>query len=222
MTVPTAFSHQNTCVVSGPKLLVLAQISQKLLAPPVTAAWVCNRRKSRHGSELFGPVHRKRQCPVPAHRMASHPLPPHVQGKCLLDQPRQFIGHIAPHPEMRRPGVLGRIHIEPRTLPQIIGLVIRNAIATRRCIGKDQRNPGVSRPGLRTRLGHCIFMGAGQTRQIPKNRHIRRFCLFRKEHREGHVASAAFRCVCMNTLNTAKTRVFRNGFHHDLPKFSCS
>ena len=68
-------------------------------------------------------------------------------------------------------------------------------------------------PGLRAGLGHGVFMGAGQTRKVPKAGHPTKGCLGRQVDRKSHVARRTVGAVGVDALDTAKSAVLGNGLH---------
>src|SRR6056300_1694218 len=104
-----------------------------------------------------------RYCPMPAHGMARDGLAFQINGKCAPEQRRKLFGNVIPHAKMPVPWRLYGVDIKPSALPKIIGPIIGNIGAARGCVWKNQGNPLLRRPSLRTRFGHGIFMGAGQS-----------------------------------------------------------
>ena len=196
-----------------PARLVRPQIGRKLLAAPVAGRGVADRRKGRHGREPPRKAHRDGQGPVPAHRMPGDRLCLFGHRKGVEQQARQFLGDMIPHPEIRGPGCLGRVHIKPRPLPQIKRRIIGHPRTARAGIGKHQRNPRLGSPALCAGLDHRILMRAGQPRQIPKQRHRPVFSLLRQKQPEGHIATAYRRGRRIHALHAAKRPVFRYRLH---------
>ena len=114
---------------------------------------------------------------------------------------------------------MGRVHVETRTLAQIIGLIIGHMVPARRGVGKNQRDPLFGRPDLSAGLGHRVLMGAGQARQIPQHGHRRMRGLFGQEQAKGHVTSQHVGRVGIDPLGPAKAFVFRNCGDHFCPLF---
>jgi hypothetical protein len=196
----------------GPAALILAEIGAKLLAPPVRAGGMRDRRKGRERCKHLGVAQRQRECTMPTHGMPGDAVPV-GQRKRPHDEGAQLGQHIVIHAEMRRPGRAGGVDIEPRPLPQIIGRVIGHPLAPGRGVGKDHRQPMPRRMFLKPALEHGVFMGAGQPREIPQHRNRPPFCLRRQVEAKGHVAGAGGRTVPINALHTAEATVFREGLH---------
>jgi len=102
---------------------------------------------------------------------------------------------------------LGGVHIKPGPLTQIIGLIICHSFAAWACIGKYQRDALLRRPTLCAGLGHGVFVGAGQPRQIPQYRHRAIAGLIGQEQAKGHVTCADLGGMGVNPLHTAETCV---------------
>ena len=119
---------------------------------------------------------------------------------------------VVPHPEVRRPGRLRRVDVEPGPLPEVVGRVVGDALAARRGVGEDHRDPLVGRPALRAGLGHRVLVRAGQPRQVPEHRHLPVLRLRRQVDREGHLAAAGLGGVAVDALHAAEGRVLRDVF----------
>ncbi len=75
---------------------------------------------------MFRIFDRERERAMPAHRMTGDRLPPAIHGKIVSHGRCEIADDIALHREMRRPRLLRRIDVKAGTLPQIVGLVIRD------------------------------------------------------------------------------------------------
>ena len=145
--------------------------------------------------------------------MAGDALTLRVQCEVVEDEVGQVFGDVIPHLKMWRPRILCGVHIEPRALAQIIGVVIGHTLATRAGVGEDQRDALFRRPSLRACLGHGVFVGAGQARQIPQHGHGAILRFGRLEQAKGHVRTGCLRGMFIDPLGAAETGVFRNRFH---------
>ena len=148
---------------------------------------------------------------VAAHGMAGDPDPACVDGKFGGDQLWQLIRNIGIHCEMRRPGRLRRIDIEPGALPQIIGLVIGDAVAARAGVGGDEDHAEFSRDALRPRLLRHVVFGAGEAREVIERR--ARTVLRRQENRAAHRRSRRRAVMTDGELPPPENGVFRDDLH---------
>jgi hypothetical protein len=98
-----------------------------------------------------------------------------------------------------------------------VGGVVRHALAARRGVGENHRDALARRPGLGAGLHHGVLMGAGQSREVPEQRHRPVRGLRRHEEPEGHVAAADRRGVAVDPLHPAEAGTLRNNLHGRLP-----
>ena len=145
----------------GPEAFVVAKVGRELFAAPVRLRGVGDGREGGHAFEPIGAVHGERQRAVAAHGMAGDRLTLGVEVEVCENKLRQVVVKIVPHLEVWRPRVLRGVHVEPCALAEVVVVVICDAFAARRGIGKDQRDPVFGGPRLRARFHHCVFMGAG-------------------------------------------------------------
>ena len=135
-------AHQHRRVVRPPGRLVAAEVGGELLAPPVRPGRVGDRRDRRERAVGLGPGHRDGQRAVAAHRMPGDPLPLPVERQLAEDELRQLVDDVVPHAEVRRPGRLGGVDVEPRPLPEVVGRRRRRPPRrAARCRGRSPRSP---------------------------------------------------------------------------------
>ena len=115
-----------------------------------------------------------------------------VQRQLVFHQLRQLLDHIIIHPVMRRPGLLGRVHIETGSGAKIIAVILAGQIyASGAGIRADNGQAQLCSEFLGAGFLHEILIGAGEARQPVQHRHL--FGLStqrrrRKKHRKFHVA----------------------------------
>ncbi len=202
--------------MGGPGGLVVAEIGVELLAAPVALRRVRDRREGREAAVAVGVGHGDGQRTVPAHRVPGDPLARGVERKGVEEDVRQVGGDMVPHPEVPRPGVAHRVDVEPGALPEVIGRVVRHAVAPGRGVGEDHRDAVTRGMGLRTGLHHRVLVGAGEPRQIPEHRDLPCPRLRRKVEAEGHVAVGRGRAVGVDPLHPAKAGILGLGLHRVL------
>ncbi len=145
--------------------------------------------------------------------MPGDPLSVGIQRELGEQQIREIRGDIVPHPEMRRPGILRRVHIETGALAKVIGRVVGHAVAHGRGVWEHQRDARVRGPGLRPGLGHRVLVRACQARQVPQQRH-RALCRLRRQvQAERHLAPGRGAGMGIDPLHPAETGVFGSCFH---------
>src|SRR4030095_6719505 len=92
--------------------------------------------------------------------------------KMLCNQGRKLLGDIAPHAVVGRPGLLGRVDVEPRAEPEIprsIGIV-RNAFTAGARVRSYENDPMLGAGGAELTLFNDIGVSAGQARKVPEHR----------------------------------------------------
>src|SRR5690348_326563 len=99
-----------------PARAIVAEIAGERFLSPRHLARRNDWRKGGDALEAPRMVQRNRQRAMATHRVAGDALAVHVDRKLCLDEPRQLLRHIAPHAEVLRPRLLGRIDIEARAL----------------------------------------------------------------------------------------------------------
>ena len=142
--------------------------------------------------------------------MPKNPLAIIARREVTKHQCRQFLDHIVVHLKMLRPRGLGRIDIESRTLPEVIGIVVRHAVAPGSGIRGDHDQAVFGGQALGAGLDREILLRTGQTRKPEEDRTRPAFGLRRNEDTDPHVAIQRLRVMAIDSLDTAEGAIFTN------------
>ncbi len=122
----------------------------------------------------------------------------------------QLVAYVRVHPEVLRPGRLGRIDIESGPHAEVPRRAFAgNARAARTGVRRDQGDAVLRGEALSARLDREGFLGTGEPGQIEQRRHFRRVDLpgmhhlRRQKHRKAHRQAGDLRVVLVNALHAA-------------------
>ena len=207
---PGAVLDQRAGVVGAPSGTVWAEIGRHRLVAPRAVQRRDDRREGADRLEEVRVAQGDGQRAVAAHRMAEDPPSRRVQREGAVDGLQQVLGDVRVHLEVRRPRGLGGVDIEARALPQVVGRIVRHALATRRRVRRDDGHAMLGSVFVHARLHREIVLGAGQARQPDEIGE--RPLPVRRPHRELHRRAGAGAVVLAVAQGAAVNAVRGRGF----------
>ena len=207
----------------GPPGLIIAQIGAEAGLAPIHLHGRGDGGEGGQRLEQARMAQGEGQRPVPAHGMPADPQPVGVDRQVFTDHGDQVAGDVGLHLEVRRPGGLGGIDVEARPLPEVVALVVGDALTARRGIGGDEHQPGLSGVALHAGLDGDVILGAGQ----PGEKHQpgqalarRQRCGgWRQEYRHTHRRAGGWAVVLERDLAAAEAAAFTDDFHRVVSSF---
>jgi len=132
-------------------------------------------------------------------------LPLGIDRKIVRDELRQLFRNIAPHAVIFRERLFGRIHIEARAKPKIIGVcgIAGHVGPARRGVGRDKYQAELRAGAAVFAFLRGIGMRAGKPGQIIHHRQFHTALVLRYIDRESHVGLGLLACMLVNALHAA-------------------
>src|SRR5690606_862400 len=205
-------THELGRVVRRPRRPVSSQIAGEGLLAPGYLGGRDDRRERGDAAVKLRVPQREHERAVPAHRMAEDAAHPGLNRKVPFDEGWQLARHVAVHPVRLPPRLLGGVHVESGTLPEIPARVVTQiAHCARARVACDEHEAERGGHALRSRLDGERFFGAGEAGEIVE-RGPRRARIRGNEHGEAHGPAGGGRLVAIKALDATEAALLRHGF----------